>query len=78
MPMDRRLARIHERPSPQDWGCDELLTLPEAVALLWPSGPLTVKTLRTAARDGDLRLVVLARKHFVTRRALAAMCQPPS
>ncbi|PZQ19264.1 MAG: hypothetical protein DI565_02500 [Ancylobacter novellus] len=57
---------------------DELLTLEEAVGLMWPTGPLTVSTLRTAIRNKELEVAKIARKHFVTRRSLMTMaaCKP--
>ena len=39
---------------PDNWGEDELMTLHEATALMWPDGVITVSTLRTAIRDGQL------------------------
>lgn len=71
--MAENLSRITERPAPEEWGEDELLTLPEAAALLWPSGPLTTATLRTAARRGQLKIAVIAGKHFTSRRALSEL-----
>lgn len=68
-------ARIASRPDPDDWGEDELLTLPEAAALLWPSGPLTTRSLRTAERRGQLAAVMIAGKLFTTRRSLARMSE---
>jgi hypothetical protein len=65
--------RIVARPDPRDWDPDDLLTLPEAAALFWPSGPLTVSSLRTAIRDARLEVAVIARKHFVTPSAVRAM-----
>lgn len=71
-------ARVVARPSPDQWKEDELLTLPEAAALLWPDGPLTVSSLRTALRDGKLQVVVVAGKILTTRAALREMgtCGP--
>lgn len=72
--------RIRERPDPALWGGSELLTLPEAAALWWPSGPLSVKSLRNAIRSGQLGHVRIARKLFVTPDALKEMCRcvPPT
>lgn len=67
--------RVAARPDPQDWGADELMTLAEAAALLWPSGPLTASSLRTAYRAGELEVVMIARKLLVTKAALAAMTE---
>ncbi len=70
--------RIIERPSPDEWDADELLTLAEAARLFWPKGPITEETLRTAVRDGRLPVSEIARKLFTTKRALAELnvCRP--
>jgi hypothetical protein len=65
--------RVAERPDPNHWDGDDLLTLPEAVALFWPQGPLTVPSLRTAIRDGRLAVVIIGRKHLVTPSCIRAM-----
>lgn len=65
--------RVAARPDPGAWGEDELLSFSEAAALLWPDGPLTASSLRTAYRAGELEVTVIARKLLVTRRALAEM-----
>lgn len=65
--------RVAERPRVEDWKDDELLTLPEAVALFWPRGPLTVTSLRTAGHEGSLEITVVAGKHFVTPAAIRSM-----
>jgi hypothetical protein len=67
------LSRVRQRPDPESWGLDEMLTLPEAALLHWPQGPLTVTSLRTAVRDGQLAVAVIAGKHFTTRRHLATL-----
>lgn len=78
------LSRVSQRPDPESWALDELLTLPEAAQLLWPEGPLTVTTLRTVVRYGELAVAVIAGKHFTTRRHLAvltackALAAPPA
>ena len=54
------------------------MTFIEAVALLRPDGPLTVSTLRTAYRAGELEVVMIARKILVTKRALAEMAKVAS
>jgi hypothetical protein len=70
--------RVIERPDPRQWETDELMTLAEAVALFWPRGPLTVRSLRTAIRDERLPVSVVAGRHLVTKRALKEMsrCTP--
>jgi hypothetical protein len=66
------LRRVRQRPDPESWGLDELLTIPEAALLHWPQGPLTVTSLRTAIRDGQLAVAVIAGKFFTTRRHLSS------
>ncbi len=71
----RRLPpRIAKRPDPSQWR-GELLTLPEAVALRWPDGPLSVKSLRNAIAKGQLGHVRIARKLFTTIESLEEMCR---
>ena len=71
---EKRLPkRIVLRPNPEDWKEDELLTLPEAAALLWPEGPLTTHSLRVAVRDGVLAVAVVAGRYLTTRKAIAEM-----
>lgn len=67
--------RVAARPDPNDWADDELMTFAEAAALLWPSGPLTASSLRTAYRAGELEVVMIARKLLVTKADLAAMTE---
>jgi hypothetical protein len=67
--------RVAARPDPGQWGEDELLTFAEAAALLWPDGPLTASSLRTAYRAGGLEVTVIARKLLTTKRALSAMAE---
>jgi hypothetical protein len=67
--------RVAARPDPASWTDDELMTFEEAAALLWPSGPLTASSLRTAYRAGDLEVTVIARKLLVTKNALRTMAE---
>ena len=69
--------RIAARPNPSDWDNEELMTLAEAAELHWPHGPLTARSLRTAADAGQLPVVIVARKLLTSRRALQEMsrCQ---
>jgi hypothetical protein len=67
--------RVLRRPDPAAWSPDELLALHEAVALLWPRGPLTVSSLRTAAASGQLACARIAGRLYTTRAALAAMTE---
>lgn len=67
--------RIAARPRPDQWGGDELLTLAEAAALLWPDGPLTASSLRTAYRAGQLETTMIARKILTTKDSLRRMTE---
>jgi hypothetical protein len=71
--MAYRPRRVAARPDPKDWGEDELLSFAEAAALLWPDGPLTASSLRTAYRGGELEVTLIARKLLVTKAALGQM-----
>lgn len=53
-----RPRRVAARPDPAAWGEDELLSFSEAAALLWPDGPLTASSLRTAYRAGELEVTM--------------------
>lgn len=79
--MPRELPlRVEKRPSPDQWGRDELMTLEEAAHLLWPDGPLTATSLRTAVRDRQLDVVRIAGKILTCKAALERMsvCSLPS
>jgi hypothetical protein len=65
--------RVLQRPDPVQWTDDELMNLPEAAALFWPDGPLTVASLRTAIRDEQLAVAVIAGKFLTTKAAVTAM-----
>jgi hypothetical protein len=69
----RTLDRVAVRPDPATWRNDELLTLREAAALMWPNGPLSERSLRTAVREGRLPISVVAGKFFVTKDALSLL-----
>lgn len=51
------------------------MALHEAVALLWPEGPVTVSSLRTAIAHGSLGHARIAGRIYTTRAALAAMAE---
>jgi hypothetical protein len=76
--MATKPRRIAARPDPAQWSEEELMTFAEAAALMWPDGPLTASSLRTAYRAGELEVVVIARKLLVTKRALAEMAKAAS
>ena len=65
--------RVAKRPDPSSWDLDELMTLEEAAVLHWPDGPLTARSLRTAAEGGALGTVIVARKRLTTRRQIVEM-----
>lgn len=67
------LARIAARPDPQSWDDDELMSLAEAAALFWPAGPLTLASLRTAVRDGQLAVARIAGKFLTSKSAIRDM-----
>lgn len=67
------LERVAQRPSPDNWKEDELMTLPEAAALFWPEGPLTTTSLRTAVRDRQLEVAIIAGKFLTTKGAIHRM-----
>lgn len=69
----RKCPRIAARPDPSMWTEDELLTLSEAAELMWPAGPIVTSSLRTAARQGQLGIAVIAGKFFTTKKELAVM-----
>jgi hypothetical protein len=70
------LHRVAKRPSPDEWQDFELLSLPEAAALFWPGpdGLLTTTSLRTAVRDRQLEVAVIAGKFFTNKAAIRSMC----
>ena len=51
------------------------MALHEAVALMFPLGPLTVSSLRTAIANGRLGHARIAGRIYTTRAALAAMAE---
>lgn len=65
--------RVLRRPDPEAWRSDELVALHEAVALLWPRGPVTVSMLRTAIRKGQLGHTRIAGRIYTSLAELAAM-----
>ncbi|WFU41445.1 hypothetical protein QA640_02630 [Bradyrhizobium sp. CB82] len=77
-PRDVVPERVRLRPLVSDWSEHELITLPEVVALFWPGGggPVTLTTIRTAVRDGDLDIVPIAGKFFTTKAAVIRMATP--
>ncbi len=66
-------SRLSSRPHPADWDPEDPITLQEAACLFWPQGPLTTKSLRTAVRDGQLAVAIVAGKMFTCPRAVREM-----
>jgi hypothetical protein len=67
------LSRVVERNDPQAWAEDDLLTMAEAAMLFWPRGPLRAASLRNAAKNGQLAIVIIAGKMMTTKKALKNM-----
>ena len=61
------------RPDPASWASDELMSLEEAAQVFFPQGPLTVTSLRTAVRRGELAVTRISGKLLTTPTAVAAM-----
>ena len=73
---DPALARVRARPRPELWDPDEPMTLHEAVAPMFPAGPISVWTLRTARRQGQLGTVTVAGRIYTSVEAVRAMTRP--
>jgi hypothetical protein len=65
--------RVLLRPHPSQWSDDELMSLPEAVALFWPKGPLTISSMRTAIRNCQLPYADIAGKFLINKSGIAAL-----
>jgi hypothetical protein len=76
MPRQVNLARVDRRPEPANWGDDDDMTLAEYIAVFWPEGPLTINTLRTAIKRGDLTAAWVRGLWFVTPAQVRALFQP--
>jgi DNA primase len=70
----RAPLRALERPDPNEWSEEELMTLAEAAAVFWPSGLLTETSLRTAVRDRRLDVSEIAGKLLTNKSAINRMC----
>ncbi len=75
---DPALGRVRARPRPDQWDPDEPLTLHEAAALMFPAGPITAWTLRTARRQGQLGTATVAGRIYTSVEAVRAMTRPSS
>lgn len=71
-----KIGRAGLRPHRDQWDLDEPMTLAEAAAVFFPDGPLTLSSLRTAVRDGDLAIARVAGKILTTPRAIREMTKP--
>lgn len=65
--------RVIQRCDPGLWTDFELMDLREAAALFFPEKLLTVNSLRTAIRDGQLAVVMIAGKYLTNKAAVTAM-----
>jgi hypothetical protein len=70
------LRRLRERPRVGQWADDELLSLEEACSLFFPHGPLTVKSLRSAIRLGQLASASIAGRLYTSPSAVRALLKP--
>jgi hypothetical protein len=64
-----KIDRVAARPSISMWRRDELMTLAEAAALVFPD-LLSERSLRHAAAEGRLPISVVCGRHYVTLEAL--------
>ncbi len=70
------LRRLVDRPAVDQWAEDEILSLEEARALFFPRGPLTVKSLRSAVRLGQLASASIAGRVYTTPSAVRSLLEP--
>ena len=70
------LIRVKDRPTPDFWDADEVMTLVEAAAVFFPDGLLTIASLRSEIRKGNLAYSVVAGKFLTTPRAMREMLAP--
>jgi hypothetical protein len=71
-PKPRRIAR---EPNEAAYSDSTPLTLAEAAALLFPDGPYTESSLRTAYRQGLLEVTIVARKLTTDKAAVRKMLE---
>lgn len=67
------LNRLLTRPRLSDWDDDELITFAEAVALLFPNGPISTAGLHVAKRRGELASVSICRMSYTSIRSINQM-----
>lgn len=73
---DPALVRVRARPTPDLWEQTEPMTLIEAVALLFPLGPVSLSTLRRARKRGQLATKSVCNRLYTTIEAMRAMTLP--
>ena len=70
------LARAQQRPRPEQWATDEVMTLAEYAAVFWPAGPVTVSSLRTEIAKGRLTPARVRGLLWITPASVRALFQP--
>src|SRR5262249_16942123 len=70
------LARVCERPLPEQWDADEAMTIIEAVAVFFPPGPVGLSTIRLGAAGGQLAVASVPGKILTTPRAIKQWVRP--
>jgi hypothetical protein len=73
--MATKPRRVAARSDPTTWSDTEMMTLSEAAALLFPHGPITASSLRSAYRAGQLEVIFVARKCLVNKVLVAKMIE---
>ncbi|MET4278544.1 MULTISPECIES: hypothetical protein [unclassified Bradyrhizobium] len=76
--MKPKPRRIAAKPDASTWGDEDLMTLAEIVALLYPEGPISESFLRTSYRKGLLEVVLLNRKLLTCKRSVREMFERAS
>lgn len=72
------LRRVRARPSPDDWGDEEVMTLIEFEAVFRERWPLTVAGLRNAINKGRLTASLVSGSYWITPAAVKAMFECPA
>ena len=70
------LIRLTERSALWQWSENELVSLAEGAALLFPHGPFSTASLRNASKKGDLAVISVGGKIFTTIGNLRRMSTP--
>ena len=69
-------VRLLHRQTLDLWDPTEPITLPEAGALLFPDGPVTLHSLYVAAREGRLPVAEHASRYWTTIEAVRGLFRP--